>query len=552
VKEFMKKWYGAVIISLFSMMMVGNFIVQAASPVVTKETITGQEITTEKESSMEKETSIEETAAKEKPLAGKHLNMAVNATFPPFESVVLDEASGQSSIVGLDIDIANALADRLGFTFEITDMEFNGLVGALQSGRADFVLSGISPTEERKESVDFTEDYFYPKTSIMCKKGENISSLADLPGKTVSASFGTTYEALAKGIEGVSVTSLNSTPLVIQELVNGRVDAAIIDASQAVEFLKVQPSLEFHVLSEEEVPSDDSYAIACPKGSELVAYFNTALKEMKDDGELAAIEEKWMGTGSSDTEESKAGETQTEETKSDDSKILETKEPEKTGFKFDFGRVAKYSNYFTDGILVTLKFTALSVLAGFALGIILALIKVSNLRVLKLIARFYTSVFRGTPLLVQLFLVYFATPQLTGYKIPTLSAAVITFGLNSAAYISEILRGGIQSVDKGQREAAMALGVPYRPMMFNIIIPQAVKTVLPGLVNETIALLKESSLVSTIGVVDMMRGGQMVMNTTYLAFEPFIIVAFIYYVLVMILTSLANLLERRLNRSDNN
>lgn len=518
MKRPMKKWYSIIMLTIICTMMLGTIMTQATS-------------------NLKEETDTIEVSGGNKPLAGEHLNLAVNATFPPFESVVLNEETGESEIVGLDIDIANALADRLGFTFEVTDMEFNGLVGALQSGRADFVLSGISPTEERKESVDFTEDYFYPKTSIMCKKGENIASLDELKGKTVSASFGTTYEALAKTVEGTTVTSLNSTPLVIQELVNERVDAAIIDASQAAEFLKAQPTLEYHVLSEKEVPPDDSYAIACPKGSDLVGYFNTALAEMKESGEMDELVAKWMGDGFTESsEESKDGITEAEE----------------TGFHFNFGRVAKYSDYFTKGILVTLKFTGLSVLAGFLLGIILALIKVSNLRVLKWIARFYTSIFRGTPLLVQLFLVYFATPQLTGYKIPTLSAAVITFGLNSAAYISEILRGGIQSVDKGQQEAAMALGIPYSKMMPDIIIPQAVKTVLPGLVNETIALLKESSLVSTIGVVDMMRGGQMVMNTTYLAFEPFIIVAAIYYVMVMILTGFANLLERRLNRSDNN
>jgi len=220
--------------------------------------------------------------------------------------------------------------------------------------------------------------------------------------------------------------------------------------------------------------------------------------------------------------------------------------------KLHFERIMPYYKVFLNGMINTLKLTFLSLIAGFVLGVLLALIKVSGLKILALCARFYTSVFRGTPLLVQLFLVYFATPQLIGYQIPPVNAAVITFGLNSAAYISEIFRGGIQSIDVGQKEAALALGVPSRDMMFDIVIPQALKTVLPALVNECIALLKDSSLVSTIGMLDMMRASQTAMNATYLAFEPFIIVAAMYYVLVMILTSFANRLERRLRRSDTN
>ena len=129
---------------------------------------------------------------------------------------------------------------------------------------------------------------------------------------------------------------------------------------------------------------------------------------------------------------------------------------------------------------------------------------------------------------------------------------VLTFGLNSAAYVSEILRGGIQSIDVGQHEAAMALGVPYRAMMFDIVIPQALRTVLPSLVNELIALLKDTSIVATIGMLDMMRAAQTAMNSTYLAFEPFIVVAGMYYVLVMIFTAVASRLERRLHKSDRN
>ncbi|WP_146621124.1 amino acid ABC transporter permease [Enterococcus florum] len=220
------------------------------------------------------------------------------------------------------------------------------------------------------------------------------------------------------------------------------------------------------------------------------------------------------------------------------------------GLDLAFDRIVPYKNVYINGLKSTLQITMFSLLGGLVLGILLSVIKVSGIKPLKLLAQFYTSIFRGTPLLVQVFIVYFATPQLTNYEIPAFNAAVIAFSLNSAAYISEILRGGIEAVDVGQMEAALSLGVSKKDTMIDIIIPQALKTVLPALVNETIALLKESSLVSTIGMLDLMRSAQVAMNATYLAFEPFIVVALIYYVLVMILNTFAGFIERRLKRSD--
>jgi polar amino acid transport system substrate-binding protein len=164
-------------------------------------------------------------------------------------------------------------------------------------------------------------------------------------------------------------------------------------------------------------------------------------------------------------------------------------------------------------------------------------------------ANAYTSIFRGTPLLLQIALVYYATPQLTGYNISPLLAGVITFTLNSGAYISETIRGGILAVDKGQREAALSLGVPYKPMMSDIILPQAIKNILPALVNESIALLKDSALVSTIGVADLLRRAQIVGAEKYIYFEPLLFAGVIYYLMVMSLTWGGYALERRLQRS---
>lgn len=216
----------------------------------------------------------------------------------------------------------------------------------------------------------------------------------------------------------------------------------------------------------------------------------------------------------------------------------------------DFAQIVPYIPFILEGIKVTLLVTLLSVVLGFIWGSILALIKISKFGPLNWLAVAYTSVFRGTPLILQLTFVYFATPQLTGYNISQLEAAVLTFTLNSAAYISETIRGGILAVDKGQWEAAKALGIPYRRMMLDIILPQGVKNILPALVNETIALLKESALVSTIGLADILQNANVVKGAIYRYFEPYIIAGILYYVMVMFLTWVARFVERRMRRSD--
>ncbi|MCT8138734.1 amino acid ABC transporter permease [Anaerobacillus sp. CMMVII] len=216
----------------------------------------------------------------------------------------------------------------------------------------------------------------------------------------------------------------------------------------------------------------------------------------------------------------------------------------------DFSQIVPSIPFILKGIWVTLQIVSVSLIFGFILGTILSILKIGKFAILRWIADAYTSVFRGTPLILQLFLIYFATPQVIGYDITPYQAAVLTFGLNSAAYISEIIRAGIQAVDKGQKEAAEALGIPYRPMLTNIILPQAIKNILPALVNEFITLTKESAIISTIGVLDIMRRSQIVSAEKYIAFEPLIFAALLYYILVMVLTLLGRVLERRLRRSD--
>ena len=209
--------------------------------------------------------------------------------------------------------------------------------------------------------------------------------------------------------------------------------------------------------------------------------------------------------------------------------------------------------YIWDGLGVTLQVTFFAVLIGIALGFLVAVIrstcdKTGKLKILDFICRIYLTVIRGTPVVVQLLIIYFVI--FGSSDISKVIVAVMAFGLNSGAYVAEIFRSGIMSVDNGQFEAGRSLGFNYVQTMVYIVMPQEFKNVLPALGNEFIVLLKETSVSGYIALQDLTKGGDIIRSRTYDAFMPLIAVALIYLVMVMIFTKLVNMLERRLRNSD--
>lgn len=203
--------------------------------------------------------------------------------------------------------------------------------------------------------------------------------------------------------------------------------------------------------------------------------------------------------------------------------------------------------FIAQGVIVTLKYTMVAVICGFIIGLGLAICKFVHFKPLNLFANAYTSVFRGTPLLIQLSLIYYAAPQLLDIKLSMFSAGVLAFSLNSGAYVSEIIRAGIKSIDKGQFEAAASLGVPFNLCMKDIILPQAIRKMLPSLVNEFINLIKESAIISIIGEMDLMRRAQLIAAEKYVYFSPMITAAICYYILVLMLARVAVKLEKKVS-----
>jgi len=223
-------------------------------------------------------------------LNGKTLRLALNSTFVPFEFITED-----GDFDGFDIDIVNRLAEKLGFNMEISDMIFDGLIGALVSGRADFVISGISPTTERLKVVDATISYFYPTIAIITQQGNNFPTPESLSGHKVGTSFGNTYEAQARAWPGVEVVALNTMTDVLQELLSSRIDAAVMDGCQSAVFTKMYPDKLKFTLLPIELNIEDSFAVLFPKNSPYREPINAALTEMLKNGEIDTLIEKWFG-----------------------------------------------------------------------------------------------------------------------------------------------------------------------------------------------------------------------------------------------------------------
>ena len=212
---------------------------------------------------------------------------------------------------------------------------------------------------------------------------------------------------------------------------------------------------------------------------------------------------------------------------------------------FDMNLVVNSFPLLLIGAGVTIQITVLSTAIGFVIGLVVGVARISHLRPLRLLAEVYVEFFRGTPLLVQIFLFYFALPVITGQRIDPFIAAISACGINSGAYVAEIFRAGIQSVDEGQMEAGRSLGMTWLQTMRYIIVPQAFKRVIPPLGNAFIAMLKDSSLVSVIGFEELTRRGQLIIAKTYGSFEIWMSVAVIYLVMTLTISRFVAYLERR-------
>lgn len=199
-----------------------------------------------------------------------------------------------------------------------------------------------------------------------------------------------------------------------------------------------------------------------------------------------------------------------------------------------------------DGLRVTIEITVISLIIAIIIGLIIGLMNISRNKALKIIAIIYIDIVRGTPLIVQAFFIYFGLPAVLDFKINALTAGIIAISFNAGAYMAEIFRAGILSIDKGQMEAARSLGLPYGKSMTKIILPQAVRRMVPALINQFIISLKDTSILSVIGIQELTQSGEIIIASTFKSFQIWSVVGIMYFILIMILTVLSRNIERRL------
>jgi len=206
--------------------------------------------------------------------------------------------------------------------------------------------------------------------------------------------------------------------------------------------------------------------------------------------------------------------------------------------------------FYISGVQNTLLLAVFAVLFGVMLGVVLALMKLSKKKILKAIATAYIEFLRGTPVIVQIYIVYYGLPKVVPFDLPDMVWGVVALSLNSGAYVAEIIRAGIQAVDKGQMEAARSIGMPHNMGMRYIVIPQAFKNILPALGNEFIVVVKESAIVSVVGITELMYRADTIRGITYKAFAPLMVAAVIYFIITYTLSRLLGMVERRMSAGD--
>ncbi|MCC1228490.1 ABC transporter permease subunit [Staphylococcus aureus] len=443
------------------------------------------------------------------------LRVGLSADYAPmeFEHTV----NGKTEYAGVDIDLAKKIAKDNNLKLKIVNMSFDSLLGALKTGKIDIIISGMTSTPERKKQVDFSDSYMMTKNIMLVKKDKvnEYKDIKDFNNKKVGAQKGTEQEKIAQTeIENASITSLSRLPDVILALKSGKVEGAVVEKPVAEAYLKQNPKLGISNVKFNEEEKDT--VIAVPKDSpKLLSQINKTIKEVKDKGLI----DKYMTNAAN-------------------------------AMNDDSGFISKYGSFFLKGIKITILISLIGVALGSILGAFVALMKLSKIKIISWIASIYIEILRGTPMLVQVFIVFFGITAALGLDISALVCGTIALVINSSAYIAEIIRAGINAVDKGQMEAARSLGLNYRQTMKSVIMPQAIKNILPALGNEFVTLIKESSIVSTIGVGEIMFNAQVVQGISFDPFTSLLVAAALYFVLTFVLTRIMNMIEGRLNASD--
>ncbi|RSI54401.1 ABC transporter substrate-binding protein/permease [Streptococcus sanguinis] len=457
---------------------------------------------------------------KASPTKDKYI-IASDSSFAPF---VFQDDSNQYT--GIDMELIKAIAKDQGFTVEVTNPGFDAAINSVQTGQADGIIAGMSVTDARKKTFDYSDPYYTANSILAVKDSSNIKSYEELKGKTVGVKTGTASQTFLeenKSKYGYSIKTFSDAASMYDSLNTGSV-AAVMDDEPVVKYaIKQGKKLKTPI---EGTPSGQ-IAFAVKKGSnpELIEMFNNGLANLKESGKYQEILDKYLAS-------------EEKESTVDESTI--------------WGLLQNNYQELLKGLGVTIALALISFAIAMVIGIIFGMFSVSPYKPLRWIAEIFVDVIRGIPLMIVAAFIFWGIPNLiesmTGQQSPinAFVAGTIALSLNAGAYIAEIVRGGIQAVPVGQMEASRSLGISYSKTMRKIILPQATKIMLPNFVNQFVIALKDTTIVSAIGLAELFKTGKDIIARNYQSFRMYAILAVLYLIIITLLTRLAKRLEKRI------
>lgn len=462
----------------------------------------------------------------EAPAGQTVVRVGTEGTYAPF--TFTDPDTGE--LTGYDIDVVRAVAERAGWRLQFAETTFDAIFAALDSGRVDMIANQVTINPERQARYLFSTPYTYSRGVIVtAADDDSITSLADLEGRTTAQSETSNWAQVARDA-GARVESVEGFAQAAELLVQGRVDAIVNDNIAVLDYLASTGNDDIKIAGNAGDEVGEQAFVFRQDDPQLQQQADAALASMTEDGTLADISEKYFGADVSIPDGGEVTDLEGSDTRDTTEVVADTAWPMLRGL-----------------ITGTVPLTVISFVVGMALALVAALARMSSNPFLRLPAQLYISVIRGTPLLVQLFIVFFGLPQV-GIRIPSFTAACIALSLNVGGYAAEIIRGSILSVPRGQFEAATTIGMGYAQTMRRIVLPQAARIAVPPLGNTLLSLVKDTSLASTILVTELFREAQIAAAPSG-QFLPLYLFAGLYYWVVCFLVSVAQRrLEHRLER----
>ncbi|HZK47710.1 MAG TPA: ABC transporter substrate-binding protein/permease [Atopostipes sp.] len=478
------------------------------------------------------------------------LKVGMEANYAPFnwsqtsasnDAVEISNSPGEYAN-GYDVQMAVRLAEELGLTLEIIKLEWDGLPPALESGMIDAVIAGMSPTPERARQIDFSDAYYDSDIVLVVKNDSDLADATTLDafdGTRVTAQLNTFHYDLIEQIPNVQQqTAMDSFPSMISSVLSDKSDAYVSERPGAMAATAANSNLTYIVFDENQGfdtgQVDTSIAVGMRRNSPIVDSVNRALATISQDERDTLMNDM----------------------------VLLNERGESAGFWSDVAEIwDMYGSQFLVGARNTLIIALISTVLGSLIGLGIAIyrsIPVDKKRkpvsyvfykLFDLVIIAYIEIFRGTPMMVQSMLIFYGSKLFFDIDMSPMFAALLIVSVNTGAYLSEVFRGGIMGVDKGQGEAAKAIGMSHYQSMTTVILPQAIRNTLPALGNEFVINIKDTSVLNVIAVTELFFVTRSAAGSTYMTFQSFLIASVIYFVMTFVTTRLLRLIEKYMSGS---